>query len=97
MNTKVKTYLFIIGLSAFLYGTHSFAGVRCGTQLIGVGDPEYVVNQACGAPINYHQVGSGANGTGDEAYAYYKVGNNVVQVHFIDGHVYTIDSDEIRN
>lgn len=81
----------VIGL-ACSFSSH--AGLRCGNSLIEVGDAEYVVNQACGEPVNYHQVGAGRNGSGDEAYAYYKVGNETVEIHFIDGHVYTIGGDE---
>jgi hypothetical protein len=98
MSKKAKLTLFIIGLSAFLYGASAFAGVRCGNELIQVGDPEYKVMQACGTPVDYHRVGGGAQGgAGDEAYVYFKIGNETVKIHLIDGHVYTIGGDENRN
>lgn len=97
VNKYARVLMFIVALTAFLYGASAIAGVRCGTSLIEVGEAEYVVNQACGEPVNYHQVGSGRNGSGDEAYAYYKIGNETVEIHYIDGHVYTIGGDENRN
>lgn len=96
MSRISKILLFIIGLAAFLYGADGLARVRCGNQLISVGDPEFVVNQACGSPVSSHQVG-GVGASGDELYAYYKVGNETIEIHFIDGHVYTIGGDENRN
>lgn len=89
--------MFFVALVAFLYGASAFAGLRCGTSLIEVGDSQYIVEQACGTPANYHQVGSGHNGSGDEAFAIYKIDGQLVEIHYIDGHVYTIGGDENRN
>lgn len=97
VNKYARILMFIVALAACLYGASAFAGIRCQGQIIGVGDPEYVVEQACGTPVDYHQVGNGHNSSGDEAYAIYKIDGQLVEIHYIDGHVYTIGGDENRN
>ncbi len=97
INKYAKILMFVMALMAFLHGASAFAGIRCQGQIISVGDPEYTVEQACGIPVSYHQVGAGRNGSGDEAYAYYKIDGQTVEIHYIDGHVYTIGGDENRN
>lgn len=95
MSKKAKLALFIIGLSASLYGASAFAGCRCGGTLISVGDSQYAVEQACGQPVNVHVV---ANGTlGSESYAYYKLTGETIEMHFIDGHVKSIGGNGNRN
>ncbi len=93
MSSRVKVLMFIIGLGAFLYGVNVHAGMRCGTSLIEIGDAEYVVDQACGSPQSEHQVGRGRNGEGDESYAYYNINGHVIEIHYIDAHVYSIGDD----
>ena len=89
----MKTLIITLALISF----QASAGVRCGNSLIEVGDSEYAVTQACGEPIDNHPVSTPAGGKGDESYSYYKVGTSIVEIHFIDGHVYTIGGDENRN
>lgn len=98
MNIKSKLVLFIIGLMAFLYGASAFATLRCGTQLIMVGDPKFVVLQACGTPDAQEDINNGsAGGFGNESYLYYKKDGRIVEIHIIDGKVYSIGGDANRN
>ncbi len=50
MSKTAKIYLFIIGLSAFLYGASAFAGIRCGNELILEGESIVKLVEVCGQP-----------------------------------------------
>ena len=77
----------------------SWADIRCKGQLVGAGASEYALLEACGEPIYKHTVNGGSTrgGYGDESYWYYKIDNTTVEVHLIDGHVYTIGGDINRH
>ncbi len=91
MNKANKLYLAAIALCAIIYGANVHAAIRCQGQLIGPGDSEYALVSACGEPVYKHQIGSGSHGEGDEAYWYYKIDGQTVEIHMIDGHVYSVD------
>lgn len=92
MNTYMKVGLFVVAMSATLYGCNALAmggSFRCGNNLVEVGDAQYTVQQACGDPIAQHTTNTG--GRGDQEFWYYKVASNLTEeVQFIDGHVYEI-------
>lgn len=74
-----------------LASTFSNAAVRCQGQLIGVGDAEYALVKACGEPESRHVINNGGGGGfGDEAYLYYKIDGQTVEIHMIDGHIHQI-------
>lgn len=92
MSRLSKIVLFAIGLAAALYGGSAFAGMRCQGQIIEIGDPIYVVQKYCGEPVYTHTVGRQIRG--DEGFAYYEKDGRTIELHFIDGHLYSIGGDE---
>lgn len=92
MKTKyINIYMGIIGAIAIIYGSNVHA-MRCGNFLLEIGNPEFLVEQACGAPLSRHVVINNVNSHGDEVYLYYRIGEHMIEeLDFVDGHLVAIN------
>jgi hypothetical protein len=87
-----KIYLGIIASIAILHGGYAHA-MRCGTELVEINEPIFLVKRDCGIPLEERVVNNSNSGSrGDEVYLYYRTGSKMIQeLYFIDGHLNSIN------